>query len=176
MAIPTLPSPPPDSAAQKNCAPSTPPADVPESDLARALGVSRGDLKKLRAQLTSGVDWKGGSGAPIVITAAGQARLQQLLAPDPDGAGDGTASDVDAAVAALQSPDRYAVLIVAKIGGARVLIARAEDDPTETEPVRVMVKSSGYFLPGMRLEKCEPSRTEGVYFYHGRMPRQKGRW
>lgn len=141
---------------------------MPEAALAQSLGVARDDLKKLRAQkLAAGVDWTGGAGAPILITTAGQDKLQRLLS-----ACDSTVSD-----AAAQGEDRYSSLTVDRVAGARILLARRPDQPPDAPPERVIVRDSTNFTPGMVIAKCEPStRVPGTWYYHGRLPRSKGRF
>lgn len=163
--------------------------DVTEADLALALGIARADLKNLRAGLEHGAHWLGGDGKPVMITSAGVTRLREML--EKNGAGD---------AAAVESGAAYETLLAVKIGSARVLLAREMTDKElgasfdqlraalaesarapvpgkEPYLIRVQVRSSANFMPGMRLERCmRDLHQRDVAFYHGRYPRRKGRF
>jgi len=144
------------------------PAPISEIDLARTLGVSRDDLKKLRAQLTHGVDWTGGNGTQVMITVEGQKKLARMVTAG--SAETGTGEAIQRAAEAARQPDRYVSLTILRISNPRVLIAKKDG-----AEVRVMTKPSDNFRPGMVLEKCEQSRIPQVFYYHGRLPRRPGK-
>lgn len=138
---------------------STPLPHVAEGDLARSLGLSRDDLKKMRAELVEGVDWTGGAGKPVVITASGREKLQARLG-------------ATAPVVTSQPADRTLALVVVKKGGDRLLLARHE---ATGAVYRVQVKRAEHFLPGMPLRPCDPHpEFADVAFYRGPYPRRRG--
>jgi hypothetical protein len=161
---------------------SPPASDTPcsEADFARASGVGREILKKLRAEkLAPDLDWTGAAGSPILLTPAGQKKLATLLAlmsqpgaQTPAGTalsdpGDPLERDVTAAVASAE--DRYVVLTVVRVIGKRNILARNDDIPE----ANVLVRTTEHFRPGMRLERCEPSTIGAtVFHYQGRYPRK----
>lgn len=150
------------------------PAPISEADLARALGVARDDLKKLRAALIAEDDWTGGNGKPVLITASGQKKLAALMVAG--SAETGTCGPVASAVTASQRPDRYVSLIIVRQANPRVLWAKKEG-ASDKDVVRVMTRVSPHFRPGMLLERCEISTTTpGVFYYHGRLPRRAGKF
>lgn len=158
--------------------PTSPPTeDVSEAELARTAGVSRDDLKKLRARLEASM-WHGGHGSAVMITPAGVARLQELLETDRLGADTGTekkgaVTPLLLAAQAVERGELYDVLEVIRVTG-RMLLAKKPGEKTE---YRVAVKATKNFRAGMKLERCQAStETPGVYYYHGRTPRAWGRY
>lgn len=156
---------------KKETGPDLPTCETSEADLSRLTSISRDDLRKLREKLTRVQDWTGGNGQPIVLTAAGLERLRCLLA---EKAAAEAAEAVQSAGEAVQAGTAYEELTVVRVGSPRVLLARKKEgaDPA-APPVRVMVKSTKHFVPGMELPRCQPSgRFPDLYFYHGKLPRR----
>src|ERR1043166_9921076 len=138
------------------------PPSISESDLARRLGVARYVLRELRTQLDPD-HWQGGNGRPVLYSSEGESALAELLKKN----------------AALDGPpaaDRYVTLQVVRVANPRALLAKKIGAHAGDEPLRIIVRASANFLPGMLLEQCEPStEAPGVFYYHGRLPRRRGR-
>lgn len=162
---------PPDSTTPKICEEEG--GAILEGDLARQLGVGRDVLKKLRGGLTGGVDFTGGDGRPIVIAPSGLVKLRVALSagdvPALEKNGGGAALDAAAQAARVKPAD--VELTVVRVFPPRVLLAKKDG---EDAPVRLRVRTTLNFIPGMRLAKCHPSAEPGLYHYHGRQPRRRG--
>ncbi|NBW13273.1 MAG: hypothetical protein EBR82_35210, partial [Caulobacteraceae bacterium] len=86
---------------------------------------------------------------------------------------EGGGVDVGAAAQDASQDALYEPMTVVKVAGPRVLLVRPEG--SSQEMLRLQVRTSALFMPGMRLEKCRRSHQHaGVAFYHGRYPRRKG--
>ena len=154
---------------------------LPEGELARVLGISRRDLKNLRGALLEDRDWvrceKSGA---ILITQAGQIALDGLLKKN------GGRDVVPEGIAAARCGRAYRVLEVVRLVGPRMLLACEKEAAAwagmrwvgrPDELRRVLVRASTNFCPKMTLEKCcASSSSPGVFHYHGRYPRSKGRF
>lgn len=166
------PPPEPPISKKEGGAPSLPTAETTEADLSRLTSISRDDLRRLREKMERGKDWTGGNGTPVVITAAGLERLRCLLAEKAAGE---AAEALTSASEAVKQGTAFDELVVLKVKTPRVVLARKKDARPEDPPVRVMVKNSRNFVPGMELPRCQASaRFPGLYFYHGGLPRRRG--
>jgi hypothetical protein len=145
--------------------PSHPPTETSEGELATQLGVSRADLKKMRRELEPEKDWRGGAGTPVMLQPSGVAKLRALL--EKKGAGE---------AASAPSGPAYVSLKVVRVASPRDLLCVKEG--LAMGPVRVRVKHSANFMPGMVLTRCHPRGPSypGAYTYQGPLPRRKGRW
>lgn len=127
-----------------------------EADVARALGMSRGSAKNFRNEkMVGGRDWRV-EGRRVVYTASGVKKIKKA-----------------ARTASLPEAEATCDLTVIRLVINRhILIAAKKKGGLE---VRVKVRDSAVFVPGMVLEACVPEGV-GLYRFTGRSPRRKGHW
>ena len=139
-----------------------------ETALADELGVTRAILKNLRekhaADLPPGEAWRK-DGTVIVWTLEGRAALLRLLelekiAPMPP--------------ALPQTPDYVHLVVTRVVRNPRIVLAERKEGPPGE--VRLRVRDSANFRPGMVCEKCRPTGTPDLFNLEGRTPRFRGRW
>ena len=142
-----------------------------ESDLARALGISREVLKKLRdgGEVLMGRDWARLADGrpekmwPVVWTAEGVRGLKARL-----GFEDGDIKDVvEMAKEVVRERDG---VVVAKFKNPRIIRCVMEMGHKKEE-VNVLVRDSGKFLVGMVV----PLRRDGARWVAARHPRFPGK-
>jgi len=164
-----------------------------EEKVAKELGVSRDELKKMRAEnLYVGEDFVL-AGREIMLTQGGIDRLRGVIkrlaatvvqTVEKLAGGDGGAD-----VEGFKTPGQVLPGLLKKIAEAvednleeltvvrtwpnpRVLDARTSDGRT----VRVRVRCSENFLPGMLLRARVTADSKDLYLHEGRVPRFRGRW
>lgn len=167
--------------------------NVAEGRLAKLLGVSRTDLKRIRNEkLTLEVDWLlGGESQSIEITPSGQKKIrlelglpegetveacERYMAEEPEkkeGGGDLPAepSRAPGGLAGMRA-ERYVALVVVKAASGNKVVVVCTDP--EGRPVRLRVRDNGNFTKGMRVPTCVHVEADR-YDYEGRLPRRKGR-
>ena len=141
---------------------------IPEPARADELGLHHKILRELRkknaADLPQGEAWKK-DGPAIVWTQEGRDALLRVLeleknaAPPP---------------APAQPPALVPLVVVRICQNPRiVLVRRPGEDMTL---LRLQVRESKNFAPGMLVEKCRPTATPDLFHLEGRCPRFRGRW
>lgn len=144
------------------------PSPISEIDLSETVGISRTDLKKLRAKnLTPGVDWVHQHGEPVMITVDGQEKLRKILEnggavamPDHNG---------------HQPKQMHRLIVVRRCINSKILLAIPEEMRGIGGPenyVYCHVKSNAGFKHGQLLEDCEKEGPEHFY-YRGKPGRRR---
>lgn len=166
--------------------------NVSEIELAKRLGVSRENLKKMRRQILSPTeDWMFGEGSTAVqITPEGQKKIRGALGlpeepeqpeslqdeqPEPLVAGEkntaAAAQDGATGSGEQKTNGRYTTLtVVAPARGNRCIVL-CELAPGV--PVRMRVRDNANFLQGMLVTTAVHEDADR-YSYEGRLPRRRG--
>lgn len=179
---------------------------VTESAAAERLGLSRDELKKLRAEHLYETEHWHKKGRDILLTVPGLERLRAVLASlqAAEGQDSGPAKKTapapasaagDGIVTARQAVAQAVDSILERAGAAqqtesalpsvRMTVTRTVKNPhlvMAKHPVdgtecRVWVSANKNFLPGMVLTACHlPESPADLYYLVGRAPRFRGRW
>lgn len=141
---------------------------ITETALADEFGITRAILKNLReknaADLPEGEAWRK-DGTAIVWTLDGRTALARVLGLE----------KTAAPLPAPSEPPPYVPLVIVRVvRNPRIVLARrVEGDASE---VRLQVRDSKNFVPGMVAEKCRPTPTPDLFHLEGRCPRFRGHW
>lgn len=142
---------------------------IREADLARALGVSREDIRGLRKKhLAEKRHWSKKKNR-VTYTMAGALRLKKMA-----GCGETTLQTEKEAGGALASEAGPEELVVVSVPARnlRVLVAQKKGGGL----TRVQVRSNLKFMPGMKIRALPGGEWPDVYLLAGRCPRFRGRW
>lgn len=165
-----------------------------EEEVAKTLGVTRGEIKKLRAaHLQEGADWEV-QGRDVVLTDDGLTRLQDAIARLKVKAAEkeqATQNELHA-MYEEQSAQHVSKIMPEVLQGIlqkvqenrkaeKMKVLKTFRNPRimecateEGKVVRVRVRSSENFLPGMELQAFH--EQDDVYTFEGRCPRWRGKW
>lgn len=139
-----------------------------EARVADSLGVARKVIAGLRrAHLTPGEHFAKRQNS-VVLTAAGLARLAELVKAD----GAATFNGEKPAMPPGPRPRGQMVTIKAPLN-KRLLWCHRKGDKARRQ-VLVRVTSNENFMPGMEFEAVDGG--ENLWQYTGRLPRRRGRW
>lgn len=151
-----------------------------EDDVARRLGIDRAAVRALREELLDEADVVKGPRGSIAYTATGLEKIAaaarerlggaEMPAPVPEAAGtqpDGQGGAMETLTETPLRRVKAVVVLVPRVTAKRLIVR------TGTQEFIVHVRDNRMFLPGMELE-CEVQGRVG--YFHGRLPRRKGRW
>jgi hypothetical protein len=154
-----------------------------ESEVAKELGISREEIKKLRTtHLFIGEDFSS-EGREIILTEKGVERMRELISRLVNQAAEVEVSD-EVKTPAMVLPDllqKIADKVEAEIveltvvktwQNPRILDAQTHDG----RRVRVRVRTNKNFMSGMKLRAKADDDTGSVYVHEGRCPRYRGVW
>lgn len=140
---------------------------VPESDLARELGLTKEAMRDLRKKHLAGGEFALDRKGRMCFTPAAADRLRAVLGvSEKKGPGGPTLVDADAT-------GPVTLYVKAKPMNRRIVLA-CSDQALEGEEVRVRVRSNENFIKGMEIHALHDAGT--LYTLVGRCPRTRGRF
>ena len=145
-----------------------------EGRVAAEFGVSRPKISALRRKhLQLGAEWTM-DGNAVVLTAAGLARMKDLLkargvtALPPKDAPELKETPL------AGPPERLKVAVARLCPNKKLMMCRRVADGPDAVALLVRVKENLNFMPGMLLEVVNTGPN--AWQFTGRLPRRKGRW